>query len=38
MSYGVGKDIHEAELGLKSHKAERETRGEIARGSCAASS
>lgn len=31
-SYGVGKDINEAELMLKSHKAEREARGEIARG------
>jgi predicted signal transduction protein with EAL and GGDEF domain len=31
-SYGVGKDIDEAESGLKSHKAEREARGEIARG------
>jgi GGDEF domain-containing protein len=31
-SYGVGKDINEAEFGLKSHKAEREGRGEIARG------
>jgi GGDEF domain-containing protein len=31
-SYGVGKDIAEAECGLRSHKAEREARGEIARG------
>jgi len=31
-SYGVGKDINEAEFGLRSHKAERESRGEIARG------
>ena len=31
-SYGVGNDINEAELMLKSHKAERESRGEIARG------
>ena len=31
-SYGVGKDIDEAEFGLRSHKAEREGRGEIARG------
>jgi hypothetical protein len=31
-SYGVGKSIDEAEFGLKSHKAEREGRGEIARG------
>jgi GGDEF domain-containing protein len=31
-SYGVGKDIAEAEFALKSHKAEREGRGEIARG------
>jgi GGDEF domain-containing protein len=31
-SYGVGKDIYEAECGLRSHKAEREGRGEIARG------
>jgi GGDEF domain-containing protein len=31
-SYGVGKDINEAEFGLKSHKADREGRGEIARG------
>jgi GGDEF domain-containing protein len=31
-SYGVGKDIAEAEFGLKSHKAEREGRGEVARG------
>ena len=31
-SYGVGKDINEAELLLKRHKAERESRGEIARG------
>ena len=31
-SYGVGKDIDEAEFGLKSDKAEREGRGKIARG------
>jgi GGDEF domain-containing protein len=31
-SYGVGKDIDEAESDLLSHKAERENRGEIARG------
>ena len=31
-SYGVGKDIDEAESGLRSHKTERERRGEIARG------
>jgi|ERR1019366_9098477 GGDEF domain-containing protein len=31
-SYGVGKDIDEAESDLRSHKAERESRGEIARG------
>jgi GGDEF domain-containing protein len=31
-SYGVGKDIYEAELLLKRHKTERESRGEIARG------
>lgn len=31
-SYGVGRDIHEAEFRLKRHKAERESRGEIARG------
>jgi GGDEF domain-containing protein len=31
-SYGVGRDIEEAEFGLKRHKAEREGRGEIARG------
>jgi GGDEF domain-containing protein len=31
-SYGAGKDIDEAESGLWSHKAERESRGEIARG------
>jgi GGDEF domain-containing protein len=31
-SYGVGKDIDEAEFGLKSHKAERESTGEIERG------
>jgi GGDEF domain-containing protein len=31
-SYGVGKDINEAEFLLKRHKAERESRGEIARG------
>src|ERR1019366_558320 len=31
-SYGVGKDIGEAESGLRRHKAERECRGEIARG------
>lgn len=31
-SYGVGKDIDEAESDLRSHKAEREGRGEIARG------
>ena len=31
-SYGVGKDIDEAESDLLSHKAEREDRGEIARG------
>jgi hypothetical protein len=30
-SYGVGKDIHEAESALRSDKAERESRGEIAR-------
>jgi GGDEF domain-containing protein len=30
-SYGVGKDIDEAEFGLKSHKAEREGRGIIIR-------
>jgi GGDEF domain-containing protein len=31
-SYGVGKDIDEAESGLRSHKAEREGKGKIARG------
>jgi GGDEF domain-containing protein len=31
-SYGVGKDITEAELLLNRHKAERDSRGEIARG------
>src|ERR1700739_196567 len=31
-SYGVGKDIGEAESSLRNHKAERESRGEIARG------
>ncbi len=31
-SYGVGKDIDEAESGLRSHKAERESKGKIARG------
>jgi len=31
-SYGLGKDIDEAESGLRSHQAEREGRGEIARG------
>ena len=31
-SYGVGKDINEAESVLKRHKAQREARGEIARG------
>ena len=31
-SYGVGKDIDEAESNLLSHKAERENRGEVARG------
>jgi GGDEF domain-containing protein len=31
-SYGVGKNLDEAECGLRSHKVEREGRGEIARG------
>ena len=31
-SYGVGKDIHEAECRLQRHKFERESRGERARG------
>jgi GGDEF domain-containing protein len=31
-SFGVGKDINEAESALKNHKAEREEKGEIARG------
>lgn len=31
-SFGVGKDINEAEFLLRSHKTERERRGEIARG------
>jgi GGDEF domain-containing protein len=31
-SYGVGKGIDEAELNLRSHKAEREAAGKIARG------
>jgi GGDEF domain-containing protein len=31
-SYGVGRDIEEAEFDLKNHKAEREARGEITRG------
>jgi GGDEF domain-containing protein len=31
-SYGVGQDIDEAESRLRSHKAERERRGELARG------
>src|SRR5690242_12788333 len=31
-SYGVGKDLYEAELRLKDHKTRRESRGEIERG------
>jgi GGDEF domain-containing protein len=31
-SYGVGQNLYEAELGLKSHKSRRERSGEIARG------
>lgn len=31
-SYGIGRDIHEAEFRLKRHKAEREDRREITRG------
>jgi hypothetical protein len=31
-SYGVGKDMYEAELGLRIHKARRESVGEIGRG------
>lgn len=31
-SYGIGPDINEAELALRSHKAERESAGEILRG------
>jgi GGDEF domain-containing protein len=31
-SYGIGRDIHEAEFRLKRHKAEREDRREIRRG------
>lgn len=31
-SYGVGKDVYEAEIALKYHKASRESRGAIARG------
>jgi hypothetical protein len=31
-SYGVGKDLDEAEFGLKSHKADRKARGELERG------
>jgi GGDEF domain-containing protein len=31
-SYGVGKDVYEAELRLKDHKNRRESRGEIERG------
>jgi len=31
-SYGIGRDIHEAELRLKRRKADREATGEIARG------
>jgi GGDEF domain-containing protein len=31
-SFGVGNDLNEAEFALKNHKAEREARGEIARG------
>src|ERR1700746_902313 len=31
-SYGVGKDVYEAELRLKDHKTRRESRGEIERG------
>ena len=31
-SYGVGRDIDLAESGLRGHKAERESRGELARG------
>ena len=31
-SFGVGKDIHEAESNLKRHKSERRARGDIARG------
>ena len=31
-SYGVGHNLEEAELALKNHKNERETRGEVSRG------
>ncbi len=31
-SYGVGKDLNEAEVALNTHKAERQSRGEIQRG------
>lgn len=36
VSDGIGKDIVQAETRLKSHKAERNTRGELKRGNCAA--
>jgi GGDEF domain-containing protein len=31
-SYGIGRDLDEAELSLRNHKAEREARGEVSRG------
>jgi hypothetical protein len=31
-SYGIGRDLEEAELSLRDHKAEREARGEVSRG------
>ena len=31
-SYGIGRDLEEAELSLRNHKAKREARGEVARG------
>jgi len=31
-SYGIGRDLEEAELSLRNHKAEREARGEVSRG------
>ena len=31
-SYGIGRNLEEAELSLRNHKAEREARGEVSRG------